>query len=62
MSENKFIGVLVQDSDQLVCFNCAYENEIEGLVFTQGAYPDGFTCDKCFEPKFDQDYIPEAAK
>ena len=58
MSENKYIGILL-DSSQLICFDCAYQHELEGLVFTQGAYPDGYTCDKCFDPKFDQDYVKE---
>lgn len=58
MSE-KYIGIWVQDGSQLLCFNCAYYGDVEGLVFTQGAYPDGYTCFDCGKSIADQDYKEE---
>ena len=58
MSENKYIGI-DEGLGGLICFDCAYRGGLSGELITQEAYPDGYTCEKCFEPKFDQDYKPE---
>ena len=54
----KYIGI--DDGEQgLICFDCAYNKEIKGLLFTLDAYPDGFTCDECFNSIADQGYQSE---
>lgn len=56
---SKYIGI--DDGNQgLICFDCAYQQSIQGYLFTQEAYPDGFTCEECSEPIADQDFKGEA--
>jgi len=52
------IGI-VSGEYTLYCLSCMRKHGHKGEPITQEAYPDGFTCDECWESIADQNYKGE---